>query len=330
MAAAPEVPGKGLGTKEGLEWLGYGRDGTPRFSAASVRELQKRAAALGLYSEGSWLVRARQRYSQLPLSLRLARHCIICVTGSCSMLVFRVLARGSADGLGWSGLQHLVEQARREGRGVITVSNHAATCDDPFLFGGLPWLWPNWNPDNLRWTWASEEICFARWAHALAFGLGQNIPILRGAGLEQPGVLEMQDKLDAGLWCHVFSEAMCSQEGQLRPFRWGVGRLIVEAQGPKAPLVVPMVHRGMEDLMPDPHHPSRKSSWTRFLPRPCSVRVRFGDPVDVSEFWEQRRGEGRVEDPRALYAAATEAVESRVRLLHQEMYPERYGGAASA
>ena len=76
----------------------------------------------------------------------------------------------------------------------------------------------------------------------------------------------------------IFPEGKCHPGKAMQPFRWGAAALLVAslahtAQSAQPTLVVPIVHAGMERVLP-------LHSW---LPRVgCEVWVEVGDAVDVS------------------------------------------------
>lgn len=77
-------------------------------------------------------------------------------------------------------------------------------------------------------------------------------------------------------WVHVFPEAMVHQhpERQMRYFKWGVARLILEAE--PMPDFVPMFIDGTINIM------NENRTWPRFVPRAGKdVRVAFGERVDM-------------------------------------------------
>jgi len=79
-------------------------------------------------------------------------------------------------------------------------------------------------------------------------------------------------------WVHIFPEGKVhqKQDKTMRYFKWGVSRLILEAE--PAPDLVPMFIEGFDQVM----HESR--TFPRFIPRGNNdVSVTFGDKVDTEE-----------------------------------------------
>jgi 1-acyl-sn-glycerol-3-phosphate acyltransferase len=149
-------------------------------------------------------------------------------------------------------------------RAILTVCNHASVIDDPTIWGvffNQRELWGD--PDKMRFAWAAEEIVWSSALRRLYFTLGQAIPVVRGDGLDQPGVHEAierlrgfqthfdrrseTDSLDGAAeaaqlrelssgpqWIHVFSEGKVNLDGDsvanygLLPFRWGIAHLLLE------------------------------------------------------------------------------------------------------
>ncbi|KKY39288.1 putative acyltransferase-like protein [Diaporthe ampelina] len=86
-------------------------------------------------------------------------------------------------------------------------------------------------------------------------------------------------------WVHIFPEGLVHQHAQrqMRYFKWGVARLILEAE--PMPDMVPMFIDGTSDIM------NESRTWPRAVPRPGKkVHVAFGDRVDMeSTFGDLRR-----------------------------------------
>lgn len=124
-----------------------------------------------------------------------------------------------------------------------------------------------------RWTLCASDRCFHRSLLVPFFRAAKVLPVERGAGMFQPGLAAAEERLRAGDWVHIFPEGTRTRDGRLQPVRKGVGRLVA-ACGHAAPLVVPFVHSGMQDVLP-------KGS---LMPR-CGrdVRVLVGEPIDVSD-----------------------------------------------
>lgn len=122
---------------------------------------------------------------------------------------------------------------------------HATTCAAPLT--ALPLLLVP--TARNRWTLCATDRCFKYAAAIPFFRAAKVLPVVRGAGMAQPGMLAAEERLAAGEWVHIFPEGTRSRDGKsLGPVRKGVGRLV--ASCPQLPLVVPFVHSGMETIMP--------------------------------------------------------------------------------
>ena len=159
-----------------------------------------------------------------------------------SRFLMQVLNRVEVHG------RHRLEQARAaqaEGRGLLTFSNHVGLFDDPWLlacFAG-----PGWQ--GLRWMPADAHNFFGTPLKARVFNAGKAVPLVRGAGLEQPGMEFLRERLSRGDWVHLFPEGGRSRdpEGRLcTPFKGGLAHLIQVAR----PLVLPFHHQGMHRVLP--------------------------------------------------------------------------------
>lgn len=84
-------------------------------------------------------------------------------------------------------------------------------------------------------------------------------------------------RLQEGLSFAVFAEGTRSPDGRLRPFKKGAFVMAILAGVP----IVPVSISGTQNLL-------RKGGWTL---RPGEVTVRFGPPVDGSQYTMDRRGE---------------------------------------
>jgi 1-acyl-sn-glycerol-3-phosphate acyltransferase len=83
--------------------------------------------------------------------------------------------------------------------------------------------------------------------------------------------------LKEGLSYAIFAEGTRSPDGRLRPFKKGGFTMAIEAGAP----VVPVSIAGTQKLL-------QKGSW---IVRPGEVEVRFGRPVDASDYTLERRAE---------------------------------------
>ncbi|KAI9025255.1 acyltransferase-domain-containing protein [Phycomyces nitens] len=134
----------------------------------------------------------------------------------------------------------IIDQENRS-RGLITVSNHASVWDDPFLWGVLPTK-TLFSVTKMRWVLGAADICYTSLFKSLFFSLGQGIPTMRGAGVYQPAVDFAIHKMDQHQWIHIFPEARVNQGDDLIRFKWGIGRIVMEAK--ECPIIIPVWHKG--------------------------------------------------------------------------------------
>lgn len=149
------------------------------------------------------------------------------------------------------GLNHLeihnreaFDEARASGRPLLTFSNHVSLFDDPWLvatFSGMRW-------SRARWCATDALNFFDNRITARFFSFGKGVPIVRGVGLDQPGMHFLRDRLREGEWVHIFPEGGRSRTPrELRvPLKTGMAHLIKDTR----PLLLPFHHRGMERVLP--------------------------------------------------------------------------------
>lgn len=140
-------------------------------------------------------------------------------------------------------------EGRPPGVGIITVSNHVTSVDDP---GALAPLVPaRWllTPDRFRYTLCARDRCFGNPVIGAILSAARVLPVERGLGPLQPAMDTVVGHLDRGAWVHMFPEGTRGDDpgGALGPVRPGVGRLVADARVP--PVVLPFFHRGLHRVM---------------------------------------------------------------------------------
>lgn len=176
------------------------------------------------------------------------------------------------------GIERFVAAKRRGGRGLLTFANHVSLLDDPLLVSCLP-LGPT---REVRWTAADAFNFFGGPVRGAFFGAGRCVPIVRGAGEDQPGFAFLRERLLAGDWVHIFPEGGRTRDpdGWMRPrLKSGIGRLIDETR----PLALPFYHDGMHRVLP---------IGARIPARGEHVRLRFGEIVDCADSFVDRAARG--------------------------------------
>ncbi|CAG8585534.1 1652_t:CDS:2 [Paraglomus occultum] len=146
--------------------------------------------------------------------------------------------------------------------------------DDPLLWGSLP-MSVYKSLRTIRWTLGAQEICFTNPALSYFFSLGRVVPTVRGAGIHQPAMNYALDRLNDGEWVHIFPEGKVNQTASLIRFKWGIGRLLMETHN--LPIVVPLWHKGLEDVMPE----ERDNPFIPLIGK--DIKILFGDPIDLKE-----------------------------------------------
>ncbi|EFJ51950.1 hypothetical protein VOLCADRAFT_103147 [Volvox carteri f. nagariensis] len=205
---------------------------------------------------------------------------------------------------------------RPAGQALITVSNHVAALDDPLVVSALLPEGALERPESIRWTLCATDRCFRYRALVPLFRAAKVLPVVRGGGMAQPGMAAAEARLAAGEWVHIFPEGTRSPDGvTLGSVRKGVGRLVasVPADAPP-PLVVPFVHRGMEDVMP------------RGAVLPAvgqQIDVLVGAPIPVADILSAARAEGWSAD--RLHTAVAARVAHGLKDLRRRLDARRAG-----
>lgn len=165
-------------------------------------------------------------------------------------------------------------RSRPQGVPLITVGNHMSTMDDPLMWGFKGF--PTTDARVQRWVLAAEDICFRNSMLSYLFRLGKCIPIKRGGGIYQEHMEEALERLSDGAWLHTFPEGkICQDDAPIRRLKWGTASLIDRA--PVTPIVLPIIHRGFEEVLPE------KSFFGRRPPVPLwnkDIRIIVGEPIE--------------------------------------------------
>lgn len=214
----------------------------------------------------------------------------------------------------------------RDGRtGLLTFSNHQSVMDDPFLMGAILPSRILTNVSKMRWGLCSLDICFQNEFISRTLRLGKALPILRRGGISQTFLTEAGNKLCAGDWVHIFPEGRVRQLGMGYSKR-GVGKLLAMAyeQDGHLPLILPIYHEGMENVMPQKRDSNELES---SVPRTGQdLFVAIGEAVDVSHLFDSlmpgcQAAGGSVEDAPAclrLYEEVADFMGVVMRLLRAE------------
>ncbi|GJM91974.1 hypothetical protein PR202_ga08397 [Eleusine coracana subsp. coracana] len=205
---------------------------------------------------------------------------------------------------------HQALQERAKGKPLLTVSNHVAAMDDPFIIASL--LPPSvmLQAQKLRWTLCATDHCFTNPVLSTFFRSVKVLPVSRGDGIYQKGMDMALSKLNSGGWVHIFPEGSRSRDGgkTVAPAKRGVGRLIMDADS--LPIVIPFVHTGMQDIMP---------VGKRIPTAGKRVIVVVGDPINFDDLIIDNSDGTQHISRGILYDKATERIGQRLQELKAEV-----------
>ncbi len=226
--------------------------------------------------------------------------CLTSIVVSLSRFIMRGM--NSLEIEGGDAFQALLSRGER---GLLTFSNHVSLFDDPLLLCNL--RLPRY--PQIRWV-ASDAINFfgSPWK-AFIFNAGKCVPIVRRAGLEQPGLDFLRDRLNEGGWVHIFPEGGRTRDPNAllsHPFKTGIGRLMAETR----PIGLPFYHYGMHQVLP----------LGSKLPRlGKKVRLVFGEPIDGGQLVDEL-GASDAKGPR-LWESLTARLYKMLRQLELVTHP---------
>jgi len=208
------------------------------------------------------------------------------VVCSATMLTFGMGAKLVLKGLNTTvvhGKENIDCALAREGtKSLLSVINHQSCFDDPGIWGAV--LSPRQLMDRTRMRWgaSASEVIFLNKALATFFSLGKVVPIVRGWGVYQPAMDFLLARLNGGGWVNIFPEGKVNADGGVLRYKWGVGRLVWDCATP--PILLPVVHLGMDTVLPNPEEGEAQSARIRIG---NLVTVNIGTPVDLEGLVEK-------------------------------------------
>ncbi|KAL1521223.1 hypothetical protein AB1Y20_022772 [Prymnesium parvum] len=252
------------------------------------------------------------------------KNVLIASGGAASHAVMRGL-----NSLSVHNAHHLHDSLRRPpGVGLLTVSNHKATCDDPQLLAALvPPAFLLRGASQYRWGVCAKDVCFKE-GHWLSYFADacKVLPIDRTGttgGVWQPEIDAIIRKLRAGEWVHYFPEGRIKQDGEVHMFRRGVGRLVAAVRQSERLRVLPFYIHGTDVLQPSAHGGAPPSLGPgTVLTRPqlgTPLHVIFGAPVDLSAYVAMQDQPPFDKRPELLFEIIAHVLEEEVRALQREL-----------
>lgn len=251
-------------------------------------------------SNTPWPLEAAQRH---PRTWKISSKICISAVGLISKFWCRVLNK--TDCVNMDKLMDLVKH-REEKVGLITVSNHHSCLDDPVLFGNMPLSILTYTNEKMRWALGASEICFTNKLFSYFFALGRVLPVIRGNGVFQPSMQYILQRLNEGSWVHLFVEGGVNETHEKKRIKWGVGRLIEDAD--TLPIILPIWHCGMDDILPNK---------TPYVPRVGKkVTLVVGKPLYLNGLLQQLRETST--QPQQIWKGLADKIQEELHKLQDE------------
>jgi long-chain acyl-CoA synthetase len=147
---------------------------------------------------------------------------------------------------------------------VLFISNHVTDVDAALILSALPWAWRYRMAIAMAGEILREWRINAKIQYALGAALFNVFSLPRQSGFRQ-SFEYAGEAVDRGFSILIFPEGTETQDGQLQPFKAGIGLLASELKAP----VVPIMLRGLFEV---------KKRKQRFV-KPGTVSITFGEPV---------------------------------------------------
>jgi long-chain acyl-CoA synthetase len=150
---------------------------------------------------------------------------------------------------------------------VLFISNHVTDVDAALSLSALPWRWRYRMAIAMAGEILREWRMNAKVQYALGAALFNVFPLPRQSGFRQ-SFEYAGEAVDRGFSILIFPEGTETSDGNLQPFKAGIGLLTSELKVP----VVPIMLHGLFEV---------KKRKQRFV-KPGSVSITFGDPIEFS------------------------------------------------
>jgi long-chain acyl-CoA synthetase len=150
---------------------------------------------------------------------------------------------------------------------VLFISNHVTDVDAALIISALPWRWRYRMAIAMAGEILREWRANAKVKYALGAALFNVFSLPRQSGFRQ-SFAYAGEAMDRGFSILIFPEGTETKNGDIQPFKAGIGLLVSELKVP----VVPVMLRGLFEV---------KQRDQRFV-KPGTVSVTFGAPIEFS------------------------------------------------
>ncbi|HEY4425357.1 MAG TPA: AMP-binding protein [Pyrinomonadaceae bacterium] len=151
---------------------------------------------------------------------------------------------------------------------VLFISNHVTDVDAALILSALPWAWRYRIAIAMAGEILREWRMNAKVQYALGAALFNVFSLPRQSGFRQ-SFEYAGEAVDRGFSILIFPEGTETKDGQVQPFKAGIGLLASELNVPVAPIML----RGLFEI---------KKRKQRFV-KPGTVSITFGEPITFTK-----------------------------------------------
>ncbi len=186
----------------------------------------------------------------------------------------------------------------------LYVSNHLTMIDDflmdPVLFG--PIAMSKFKLKYFPWHVPEEKNFFLNPILSWFLQKCQAIPITRGRGVFQPGMMRVKELLQEGKIIHIYPEGTRSRSGDIGRGQVGVGKLARETKMK----VVPVYHEGTQNILPVGSKKLRINQ---------KVAIIVGEPVEMDDLYA-------LPESREVFLKVAERMVTHIRGLRLKLHQD--------
>ncbi|MCX7835679.1 MAG: 1-acyl-sn-glycerol-3-phosphate acyltransferase [bacterium] len=191
------------------------------------------------------------------------------------------------------------ERMKQMKEGAVIVPNHVSMLDDFFLGGPILGLKGVLNYKHFPYHAPEEKNFFKGKILSYFMRKLKCVPLTRGAGFTQPGMLRLIELAEEGNILWIYPEGGRTRTGDIQRGKAGVGLILYRSRSQ----AIPVYHHGLQNILPI----------GKQIPRLFrKVDIIVGNPVPLDDLFELP------DEPRTWQAIADRIIE-HIKALREEL-----------